>query len=291
MSKIQHNTEFSNPANTQTQTLDILGQLIAGSRYLDVRPVLISSQFYTGHYSNTGSFADWQGSAGQSIDEVIADINEFTAVYSELVILYLSHSVNTDAGYVPFEDDEWNSVLYRFYTGINNLWAVDTSIALTKIPLSDFISDGPAVVIVVDERDKSFLDERFYTGRGFFPKEAFPKSGSYADTDNLDTLRENQYDKLQEYINSDYGDALFELSWTITLQGGSNANLLDHITTRANIVNNHLAEVQGSAPYNSPFLWANSGGQPNIILIDNFTNDKHLLALTAGFNLYYHTCA
>lgn len=230
-----------------TQELDVLGQLRAGARYLDIRPVISNADFYTGHYSKTDQ-AGWQGSAGQSINEVIDNINDFTASNSELVILYLSHSANTDTEWSPFDasvpfphrcllfetpvvirpcrfwhrligiqDDEWNSCLYRFYNNLNNLWAVDTADALTSISLSTFISNGAAVVIVVDERDKSYLDSKAFTGRGFFPKSAFPKSDSYANNDNLDKVREDQYTKLSNFNANPGQDQVFILDWTITV--------------------------------------------------------------------------
>ena len=275
-------------SNTMTQELDVLDQLKAGARYLDTRPTYVESDYYTGHYSKIGE--DWAGSAGQSIAEVIDNINDFTASNSELVIVYLSHTIDMSYGGDPFDDDSWDEVLGLFNNGLSSLWAVDTTDTLTTIPISKFISSGAAVVIIVDERNKDFLDSKDYTGRGFFPKSAFPKYDNYADKDDLNLVREDQYKKLQDFGDSPGQDQVFLLSWVASLQGSRNADPLDHITARANIMNNHLAEFHGQAPYNSPLIWSAGGRRPNIIMIDNIKMDKRLVALIAAFGLYRSTC-
>ena len=116
MSKVQFSIGGSIASNTMTQESDILGQLNAGARYFDIRPVWVESDYYTGHYSKLGD--NWAGSAGQSIAEVIDDINTFTSSNSELVILYLSHTIDFSNNGVPFDDDTWNNVLVQFYNGL-----------------------------------------------------------------------------------------------------------------------------------------------------------------------------
>lgn len=290
MSRVRYSTAGSWASNTMTQETNILEQLNAGARYLDIRPVISHASYYTGHYTKTDSFG-WQGSAGESIDEMIAEVNEFTSSNAELVILHLSHTANTDTDYSPFDEKEWESLLYKLYKNLNHLYRADSDAVLTRIPLKTFISSGPAVVVVVDELSKSFLDSKGYTGRGFFYKTAFPLRGTNADDDRLDVIRRDQYNKLQNFNANKQADEIFLVSWTITMYGGNNVDPLDHLTTRANIMNNHLAEVGGSPPYNSPFLWGgNSLLKPHIIMVDNIKTDKHLVSLAAAFNVYFHAC-
>lgn len=102
MSKKTGGTAFPSANNTLCQSLSILGQLFAGSRYFDIRPILSGAQFFTGHYSRIdvpiiGS--TWQGWNGQSIAEIVDQVNAFTAVTNELVILNLTHDYNTDTEY------------------------------------------------------------------------------------------------------------------------------------------------------------------------------------------------
>lgn len=100
MSKKTSGTALPSASNVLCQAVSVLGQLYAGSRYLDIRPVICgeANEFFAGHYANTGS-ASWQGWSGQSIKDIINDINAFTALCHELVIINLSHDFNTNAGY------------------------------------------------------------------------------------------------------------------------------------------------------------------------------------------------
>ncbi|KAK5053288.1 hypothetical protein LTR84_002262 [Exophiala bonariae] len=289
MSKIQFNTAFASPSNTQTQQLDILGQLNAGIRYFDIRPVISHGDYYTGHYSYIKDVDSNQGAVGQKMDSIIDNINKFTDKNSELVILYLSHTSNTDADYHAFNDDEWNSVLHDLTDGLKHRWTVKTDKVLTKLPLSDFIKNGPAVVIVVEDRDKAFLDKQGFTGKGFFPASAFPKYDNYANTNELDVMRDDQYKKFTQQLSKpDNPDQVFLLSWTMTLLDVDNLNLLDKITTRADYVNNRLAALTGDKGRVSPFLWDKQ--LPNIVLIDNVRDNRHLTALSVAFNRFTSTC-
>jgi hypothetical protein len=131
MSTLGAHTFFSRPCNTLTQTEDIAGQLLMGARYFDLRPVLSNGEFYTGHYSKELSIT-YQGGNGQSIASIIIDINTFMTGLpelpshsnAELVILNLSHDLNTDLGnasYAPFTQGDWDRLLLQMST-IENLF-------------------------------------------------------------------------------------------------------------------------------------------------------------------------
>lgn len=289
MSKVQYSTAFSTSSNTQTQKLDILGQLNAGIRYFDLRPVISHGDYYTGHYSHVDDVDATVGSVGQKMSDIIDNINRFTDANAELVILYLSHTFNTDEDYEVFNDAEWNGLLHDLADGLKHRWTVKQDGPLTKLPLSDFIKNGPAVVTIVDERDKAYLDKQGFTGKGFFPASAFPKYDNYANTNDLDKMRDDQYKKFTQQISKpDDKNQVFLLSWTMTLLDVDNLNLLDKITTRADFVNNRLAALTGDKGRLSPFLWDKK--LPNIVLIDNVKDNRHLTALSVGFNRALGTC-
>ena len=100
MSTLTSGTAMGTRANVITQTQSIGGQLNAGSRYFDIRPVISAGQYVTGHYGRIEQLGvvTWQGGNGQSIDSIISEINAFTACNQELIILRLSHDLNTDVG-------------------------------------------------------------------------------------------------------------------------------------------------------------------------------------------------
>jgi hypothetical protein len=109
MSTIGTCTFFGNADVTQTQTQGILGQLQWGARVFDIRPVISDGTFVTGHYSFITAFKDMQGCNGQSIADIITDINSFTSVAAELIILGLGGDMNTDVGepnYRPLNQGE-----------------------------------------------------------------------------------------------------------------------------------------------------------------------------------------
>ena len=87
MSVSNNGTIGAAPCNTQTQTQSILGQLNLGARYFDIRPIVGSGQYFTGHYSHVNSVLGMQGARGESIPDIISDINNFTATNNELIIL------------------------------------------------------------------------------------------------------------------------------------------------------------------------------------------------------------
>ena len=287
MSQFNAHTALADSENTLTQTLGIGDQLAAGVRYFDIRPVISGGAFWTGHYSNTSTIVGWQGADGQSIQSVINDVNSFTASNQELVVLYLSHTANTDTNYSPFDDDEWNNLLYEFYEGLNFLFQYDPSVPdITTLPLSTFIQSSAAVVVVVSE---SFdLNAYHYAGRGFFNQSQFPQTGSYTDTDNMDVMREDQYEKLLSDRTSP-DDEVFQVFWTQTLTGAEDADAFDSIISRATYIYSHLFET-GTAPYTGPLLWTSSNTYPNIILIDNVQQDRFLTSLAIGISRYYSSC-
>jgi hypothetical protein len=74
MSEINAHTVGVTYENTQTQLLNIYNQLVYGSRYFDLRPVVSSGQFVAGHYSEVENI--WFGGNGQSVAEMITEINQ-----------------------------------------------------------------------------------------------------------------------------------------------------------------------------------------------------------------------
>jgi hypothetical protein len=124
MSTIGTCTFFGNADVTQTQTQGILGQLQRGARVFDIRPVISDGTFVTGHYGYVTALQDTQGCNGQSIADIITDINSFTSVAAELIILGLGGDMNTDVGepnYRPLNQGEWNDLLQELQ-GINALY-------------------------------------------------------------------------------------------------------------------------------------------------------------------------
>ncbi len=151
MSEFHESTTLAYECNTLTQDKNIEEQLALGARYFDIRPVIggIGGTYYTGHYGE--AYGVWQGANGRKIDDIVADINRFTANHNELVILHLTHARNTNAGYRRFNSGEWET-LFAKLAGINHRY-IETDpgrIAhLKDLTLNGLIASQSQVIILV----------------------------------------------------------------------------------------------------------------------------------------------
>jgi hypothetical protein len=269
-------TALANPCDTVTQTTGVLGQLQLGVRYFDIRPVLSGGACYTGHYSQIDVpliGATWQGANGQSIPSIINDVNSFTSSNQELVVLYLSHDLETDEGYVPFSQDQWDG-LFSQLKNLNNLFVAPnpTSTDLTLLTLNDFIGSQAAVVVVVDPSSSS-ISLGDYAAEGFYTSANFSVYNEYSDTDDLATMQTDQLDKLDaQRPNPDAG--YFLLSWTLT-QSSTDAVEGPCILDLANTANSALPNVLPACSAQT---------YPNIILIDNVTSSTGIADLAMAVN-------
>ncbi len=271
MSVVQHGTAGSNACNTQTQSNDIAGQLDLGARYFDIRPVIGSGDYYTGHYTKISIplLGDsMQGSRGQSIKSIVDQVNEFTDAHAELVILNLSHDMDTDAGnsnYPSFNQNQWNG-LFALLSELNHLYMVSSSTNLCQQTLNDFIGKGSASVVVIVEPGSVDLGQ--YQDKGFFPYSSFDVYNSYADTSSFPDMAKDQFAKMdKERAQGNY----FLLSWTLT-QGTSEviscvfSSSAESIRDAATKANNQLqAQIESHV---SPTAY------PNILYTDNIITNQ-----------------
>jgi hypothetical protein len=129
MSTLSTTFFVGNEDNTITQIVDIYGQLLAGSRWFDLRPCLDNGgKSYLCHVTVSGSVV--VGGLGQTVDDAISNINQFMHDYpGELVIL----DINSDAGFdidnadLPrLSQDQWTTVADQFLNGLNNMCDYDS---------------------------------------------------------------------------------------------------------------------------------------------------------------------
>ncbi|USP73780.1 PLC-like phosphodiesterase [Curvularia clavata] len=207
-------------ANTQTQYLDFYQQLMAGSRYFDLRPVLSRGQWVAGHYSAVGEI--WLGGNGQSLKDIMQQINDFTAKYQELVIINISHTLDTDNSYQDLTQTQWDD-LFTTLKGINSRHIVSNpgNTDFSNYRLADFITDRAAVFIVAQLPSNmqlgAFANQGFYSGRNF------PFYDQYSNSNNLETMKNDQLAKLKQQRNivadaRERKDVFHIFSWTLTQQ-------------------------------------------------------------------------
>ncbi|GCA81799.1 hypothetical protein [Microcystis aeruginosa] len=281
MSTLSSGTAFAFPCNTITQTTGILGQLQAGARYFDIRPVISAGQYFTGHYGHIDQINSWQGANGQSIGSIINDINTYTATNKELVILYLSHDLNTDLGnnsYASFTQSEWDA-LFAQLRGINNLFvAQPTTVDLTTLTLNTFIGGNSAAVIVIVEPSSSGISLANYANKGFYLVNNFPVYNNYSDTNDLNQMISDQLSKMKAQ-RPNPSASYFLLSWTLT-QNNTEASTCQ-FGTASSILD--LANTANPKLYSQLLNACSDQCYPNIIYCDNIQSSD-IAALAMAVN-------
>ncbi|WP_347900743.1 hypothetical protein [Pseudomonas purpurea] len=261
--------------NTLTQSRDVGHQLKLGVRYFDIRPVISSGGFYTGHYGKVGS--SWQGANGQSIQSIISDVNAFAGSHNELVVLNFSHSLNTDVGnssYRPFDQSEWNR-LFNSLDGLGNLYVADKDSDLTDFELGRFVDGRAAVLVIVEEGGIDFGGR---LGKGFYKYNSFNVYNKYSDTNDLNTMVEDQVKKMRESSDRQY----FLLSWTLTQDGVQAATCA--LGTAYSIID--LAKIASGVLADRLYPKISPTSYPNIIYVDNVDrSDAAAMAMAVNWSV------
>lgn len=276
MSVLNDHTVFGMECNVLTQSQGIGGQLRQGTRYFDLRPVISAGQYVTGHYSliDKAGVKTQQGGNGQSVAEIIEQINTFTQDNAELIVLNLSHDMNTDtgnAGYPAFTPDEWTA-LFTQLSQLQHLYrAPDDASDLTQLPLRAFIGAGQAAVVILVEPGGVNLGQ--YAGQGFYPASAWPTYNEYSNTNDLSHMMNDQFGKMQ--VQRSQG-AYFLLSWTLTQSDAQTVTCgMPGVPS--------IRQLADQANAALPQLLPNCHGDvfPNILYTDNITGPLQAqLALT-----------
>ena len=273
MSELNGNTLLADAQDTLTQYSNIGGQLAAGFRYFDIRPVIHDGAFYSGHYSAIAG--SWQGGNGQSIASVINQVNAFLASNHELVILDLSHALDTDNGYPPLNQAQTHTLMQQLL-GLQYRFSAPAGISdLSKLTLKQLISSGPAVLIIFDDSTLSpgpFSQQAF---AGFYNTTQLNVYNSYANTPDVDTMVSDQLGKMASQRRSP-DSGLFLLSWTLTT-----------LDPRDEAPQAHAALFQR--------LWPALNKQtfPNFIMLDAIgnsdnLNNRNVVALSMAINHYFN---
>ncbi|EJD48610.1 PLC-like phosphodiesterase [Auricularia subglabra TFB-10046 SS5] len=260
-------TVGSKACNTLTQTRSIGAQLAAGARYFDIRPVISGGKFKTGHYSEIDAVlvSSFQGGNGEGLANIVAEVNDFTKDKAEIIVLRMSHDLNTDVGnsrYRPFNQAELDR-LFAELKGIKDLYiAPMPEVDLTTLTLNELTSDGTRSAVILlfrlDGEDASLGDLH---GKGFFEYEQLNAYNEYSDTDDL---REMASDQLQKMYHEGADGGYFLLSWTLTQQaaGALVCPLADSILD--------LSKKAIGAMFQQVLPAVSKNVYPKLLYIDNF---------------------
>jgi len=232
MFEITAQTTGADECRTLTQKETIGGQLLAGARYFDFRPVVWSEApgYHLGHFTVVGlGVYEFVGATGVSLASALDDVNNFLALcdtngLKELVILKFSHYNNFDreatSGYGFTEADKRNliqTVNRRLTPG--TLFLGEGSVDLNTTPIQRLIGDGARVLTVYDDIPESLVDPAagvFRYGDIRVTNANLTVYDSYAGTDEYAAMHANQVEHLRYFVR--WPDVLFLLSWTLTQQ-------------------------------------------------------------------------
>jgi hypothetical protein len=205
-------------ANTITQTQPFYDLLTLGVRFFDLRPVINEDgSFSTGHYSKT--LVGTVGANGISFEEVVRDINRFTSLTKELIVLSLSH-YRSPWG-LTFDNDALSKLISQLQQ-INGLYAVPDATNLQDITISSYLCSGAAVLVLLSKVDDD-LELPSPLPSGFYSQmDRFPMIDSFADTSDLEKMMTDQFQKLEES-----NDKYFLISWTLTCPALGSPSILD----------------------------------------------------------------
>ncbi|MCJ1316197.1 hypothetical protein MMC15_001517 [Xylographa vitiligo] len=278
ISVITGRTLFGDARVCQTQVKSIAEQLALGIRFFDIRPVIAGGEFYTGHYGNLPGLG-WQGVNGQSIRQIVQQMNSFTAINKEVVILSISHDFNTDAGrdYRGFNQEEWNGFVQEL-TRLDSLFASTRSTTdLTLLTMNQLIGNKQAAVIVVVSLDRSHLTLGDFAGRGFYYDSQFPFYDNYANSNDPNVMIEDQLRKLN-HKRDDPDRPVFSLDWTLTQRTLQDVTIGPSILEMASFMDPRLVTYVIPSCSSKTF--------PNILSIDKVDNATSIAVTTAINTLF-----
>lgn len=236
-----------------TQGSNIAGQLVSGARFFDIRPLAHQGDLLVGYFTSHGSYIDdpirfadgnfvnWVGGAGQALQDICDQVNDFTNHHSELVILEISHAIVgvLSGGYARVKNmtqDDYNALFAFLQPRLQHLFqSPDPNVDLTTLPMSDFIGNQKAAVVCTVSADSIVIPNEFL-GHGFYYGSLDTKAdnlrdavsqgrrsqlyynGSYADSNDVNTVEEDQFSKMALYRGF-WWPPPFLLELTITEQG------------------------------------------------------------------------
>ena len=188
--------------------------------------MLSRGEWVAGHYGQVGDV--WLGGNGQTLEEIIRQINDFTANYQELIIINLSHTLDTDNKYKDLTQTQWND-LFTTLKRINNRYTVSNPGAtdLSNYRLGDFITDRASVLIIAQIPEGIILGD--FANQGLYSGHNFPFYDEYSNSNNLANMKSDQVAKLKQNRNivaqeNEKKDVFHIFSWTLTQQPGDVLN-------------------------------------------------------------------
>ena len=190
------------PSSTITQKHSILGQLNSGTRYFDIRLKKNGNKIYTAHFNNNEMIG---GCYGQSLDEIIQEINHFLSTNSR-EILFLRITIydqeNNKNAYIEKLRKSLESRLYKKSSYFNNM---------ITIPHTELKSLAGKVIILTTDNALVNHEKGIYHWSNYFPS----YGNSWANVNNVRELQNIQKIEIDQSYGLGYSE-LFFVGWYLT---------------------------------------------------------------------------
>jgi hypothetical protein len=299
-SMVTKKTQGSSSCNTQTQAVAVYSQLLAGARYIDMRPSYSTelNDYFLTHFSI--HLANWWGALGQSLQTALGDVANFCAQNAggnEVIILNFSHMAELGTfGRSPLSQQQFSTIVDMVTAALGPylLTSSNPAINLNQTPMQDLVATatqrGPCVIAVFAVQDETpkyaFPRNLISPASGIFAfGNTAPENPQYSVTPNLylydlysktpdfGTMLKLQQERFEAFTPGANSEG-FLLSWTLTCDsipcGGGSV-----------LRQKNLSCISQFARYANPLLlptivrWINEGviaadHIPNVLYLDYF---------------------
>lgn len=276
MSKITNKIRsIGNSFNTQNQGINIYDQLRAGARWFDLRVGSVHDDnnparnlgFHTLHVSDETATV-CIGNSGESLDEVISEINLFTRENpGELIFLSVRYLIGRyetpDRGPIYWDAKLWNDFLSKIRRVNNRCPNLDTSVPFQNQPASYFMdrNDGKGCVIFLLNGQNLKDVPKEAVGDGLYAQNRIGVRDHWSNIQDINALAPDQisnWKELKRGGDKDFGQ--FHIAqWLAT----------------PNAVASTAYSLQGFAiqQVNPALYWAGVAGMspeswPNVMMVD-----------------------
>jgi len=156
-----------------------------------------------------------EGCYGYAMDTMLDDVQTFMGTSQhEVVILDISHFMNFkkyDFKDSYFDNDDYIRLAKKINEKIGAYLVQDTSDLLTT-SIKELTENGSRVIVIFDENNASAQNVA-NSNIGIFDNNAMNIYNSYANTNKVDDMKKDQFEKSRDNSDNRY----FLLSWTLTL--------------------------------------------------------------------------
>jgi hypothetical protein len=194
-----------------------------------------------------------------------------------MIVLNLSHDLNTDLEndkFRPFNQDEYDRLFNDLLRLENRFVAPEdpATVDLTTLKLNDFIGGGNAAVVLVVEPSAINLGD--FAKQGFYKYSQFNAFNSFSDSNDVNTMIQDQLKKMNDRRPADY----FLLSWTLTQQN-------EQVIIGPSILD--LADSGNARIFTDLVPTLSNDKFPNIVYVDDYRSE--FTSLTLQINSQFKT--